>query len=152
MVHFRPARIFLVTFLPGAAGAAALGNSALVAAPALGPAVMLTLGFLAYALGVTFATASSGARGKGALLLAFDLRRRRGRLAGLFAGIATGVWVACDWGSALLGLDRAIPLGPGHLALAFALLFVAAWFIIGETAGSQVAIRRALLSARDRRV
>jgi hypothetical protein len=151
MPAFRPIRLFLVWLLPGQAVAAAIAGLAAASTPALAPAVLLSLGFLAFAVAVSAAARpphrAPATDRQDAVLAVLDLRRNRGRYALVFAlmGVAAGSGAV-----AASGLGAALSLSFGHGLLALALGFVSAWLILGEAACSQSAIRRALLGGRER--
>lgn len=155
MRRLRPFGKFLCCYLPGLGLAAALGRLAGPSAPALAPLVLVSVGFLAFAVSVSVAVsvaaappARCGRAGEdGPVLAMLSIRRHRCRH-------ATGFALAGAAGGAaalrLSGDGLAAGLTAGHLLLSVAILFVAAWLIIGETACSQEAIRRALLDEVER--
>lgn len=155
MRRLRPFGKFLCGYLPGLGVAVALGRLAGPSAPALAPLVLVSTGFLAFAVSVSVAVsvaATPGARrgrssGDGPVLAVLSIRRHRWRHAAGFAlaGSAGGAAAL-----RLSGDGLAAGLTAGHLVLSVAVLFVAAWLIIGETACSQEAIRRALLDEVER--
>lgn len=151
MTFVRPIRIFLFWLLPGQAAAAAVARLASASAPALAPAVLLSLGFLAFAAAVSAAARpprrSPAADREDAVLALLGLRRNRGRYAFVFALFGVGSGAAALAASGLWG--DMVPT-PGHAALALALACLSAWLILGEAACSQAAIRRALLSEVER--
>ena len=138
-----------MTFLPGAASAVALAHFTERSVPALAPAVLLSFGFLAFTLAVSVASTRPSAPGKTRVLATLDLRRHRDRYAALFASVSVLVWIGSEWLLAILGIRVMAGFGVGHVLLMLALLFVSAWFVIGDAACSRDAIRKALLSARE---
>lgn len=152
----RPFCTFLCCYLPGLAGAVVLGRLAAASAPALAPLVLVSTGFLAFAVAVSLA-ATPPARGPrpprgtddGAVLALLSIRRHRWRHA---AGFALAGSVCGAVALRLAGADMApgLPAGAGQLALAAAVLLFAARVIIGRAACSQEAIRRALLGEVER--
>ena len=150
MRKFHPIRLFVLTFLPGASAALLLGVLATASAPGLAPAVLLSFGFLAFALAVGLAASPSGPGGAGPgaagpVLALLDLRRNRCRYAFVFAVAAAGFAVLALRLAAAFGFDLPLAVNAGHVLLALAVLFVAAWIQIGEAACSKGAVRRALL-------
>lgn len=152
----RPFGTFLFCYLPGLAGAVALGRLSAGSAPALAPLVLLSTGFLAFAVAVSVAATPpardgrlGGPAGDGAVLALLSIRRHRWRHAAGFAlaGSACGA-VALRFAGADLAAE--MPGGAGRLALATAVLLLAARAIIGRAACSQEAIRRALLGEVER--
>lgn len=146
----RPFGKFLGCYLPGLALALMLGRLAAASTPALGPLVLASLGFLAFAVAVSVAAAPPRPRARapreGSVLAILSIRRHRaGHAAGFAllgaAGGALALWIG---GGALTDPT------PGQAFLTIALLFVAAWLVIGEAACSQEAIRRALLREIER--
>lgn len=159
MRRLRPFGKFLCCYLPGLGVAVLLGRLAAPSAPALAPLVLVSAGFLAFAVAVSVAvsvaTAPRARRGQdggdGPVLAMLSIRRHRRRHAMGFAlaGAAGGAAALRLSGD---GLAAGLTVWPtaGHLLLSVAVLFVAAWLIIGETACSQEAIRRALLDEVER--
>ncbi len=151
MYRLRPFGSFLCCYLPGLALAVTLGRLAAPRSPVLAPLILVSVGFLAFAIAVSMAAAPAAARkppGRvGPVIAVLAIRRHRGRHAAGFAllGAAGGAAAISAGGAA-----AAPGLAASHLALSFAILFVAAWIIIGEAACSQEAIRRALLGEIER--
>ncbi len=155
MRRLRPFGTFLCCYLPGLAGAVVLGRLAAASAPALAPLVLMSTGFLVFAVAVSVAATppvrdarSGGAAGDGAVLALLSIRRHRWRHAAGFAlaGAAGGAGALRLAGTEVAGL----PAGAGEIALAAAVLLLAARVIIGRAACSQEAIRRALLGEVER--
>lgn len=150
MTCLRPIRHFLAWIVPGQALAALVAALAAPGSPDLAPAILLTLGFLGYAVAVSAAARAprgKGRRGDAAVIAVLDLRRNRSRYALAFAVLGVLAGAAALY---ISGLGAAIAAGAGHVALALALGYVSSWLIIGEAACSQVAIRDALLNGRER--
>ena len=147
----RPFGKFLCCYPLGLAVAVALGRLAAPSAPALAPLAVVSAGFLAFAVAVSLAATPPAGRGRsggdGPVLAVLSIRRHRWRHAAGFAlaGAAGGAMAL-----RLSGDGSATALTAGHLLLSVAVLFVAAWLIIGEAACSQEAIRRALLDEVER--
>ncbi len=154
MRNFYPLRSFILYFLPGAFFAVLLGLLAMPSAPGLAPTLLLSFGFLAYALAVGSATSPSGPFRSGSdragpVLAILALRRNRCRYAFVFALAAAGFGAMAQQVAKAVGMPLPVVVNAGHLALTLAVLFIAAWVQIGEAACSQGAIRRALLGNRD---
>ncbi len=160
MRRLRPFGKFLCCYLPGLGGAVLLGRLAAPSAPALAPLVLVSAGFLAFAVAVSVAVSVAAAprarrgragEGDGPVLATLSIRRHRRRHATGFAlaGAAGGAAALRFSGD---GLAAGLTLWPTawHLLLSVVVLFVVAWLIIGETACSQEAIRRALLDEVER--
>lgn len=150
MRSFHPIRLFVLSFLPGASSALLLGILAMASAPGLAPAVLLSFGFLAFALAVGRAASPPGPRRGGGdragpVLALLELRRNRCRYAFVFAVTAAGFAVLALRLAAAFGAGLPVAANAGHLLLALAVLFVAAWIQIGEAACSTGAVRRAFL-------
>lgn len=150
MRTFHPIRLFVLSFLPSASSALLLGVLATASAPGLAPAVLLSFGFLAFALAVGVAASPpgpgrAGTRGAGPVLALLELRRNRCRYAFVFAVAAAGFAVLSFRLAAAFGIDLPIAANAGHGLLALAVLFVAAWIQIVEAACSRAAVRRAFL-------
>ncbi|WP_413873683.1 hypothetical protein [Albidovulum sp.] len=159
MRRLRPFGKFLCCYLPGLGGAVLLGRLAGPSAPMLAPLVLVSVGFLAFAVAVSVAATPRTRRGAsgedGPVLAMLAIRRHRWRHAAGFAlagaaGGAVALRLSGDGLAAGLTVGLTAGLTVGHLILSVAVLFVAAWLIIGEAACSQEAIRRALLDEVER--
>jgi hypothetical protein len=146
---FQPFRVFLMLFLPVASTATLLAVLAQYTAPALAPAMALSLGFLGFLFAV-----DGAASGKifGFMMLEHSppinrvLAMRKNRLWHAFSFSATGVafLVLVPAGIKMLGMAPPLAMSFGHCLLVAAILVTSAWVVIGEAACSQTAIRRAL--------
>ncbi|WP_108852446.1 hypothetical protein [Albidovulum aquaemixtae] len=122
-------------------------------APGLAPAVLLALGFLAFALAVGRASAPPGDAAQRGRFHAIErlllLRRNRARYAFVFAAAGTVLATATLVGFAGIGTEIPLHAGLGLVLQMLAIFFVAAWVLIGEVACTHDAIRRALKEARE---
>ncbi len=154
MRNFHPIRLFVLAFLPGATSALLLGVLATASAPGFAPAVLVSFGFLAFALAVGLAASPPGLRRGGAdrsvpVLALLAMRRNRCRYAFVFAVAAAGFAVLALRLVSAFGVEMPLATNAGHVLLTLAVLFVAAWIQIGEAACSRGAVRRALLGDPD---
>ncbi|WP_347313320.1 hypothetical protein [Defluviimonas sp. SAOS-178_SWC] len=153
MRNYHPIRLFVLTFLPGASSALLLGLLATASAPSLAPVVLLSFGFLAFALAVGFAAKPprprrDGSGRAGPVLALLELRRNRCRYAFVFAAAAAGFAALALRLALVLGIEVPFVVNTGHVLLTLAVLFVSAWIQIGEAACSTGAVRRAFLGHR----
>ncbi|MGB5836230.1 MAG: hypothetical protein WBH14_04195 [Albidovulum sp.] len=154
MQIFSSVRHFLIYFVPGSALALVLGTLSMESAPGLAPIVLLTLGFAAFAVAVgRAASLPSHKSGRGrmrAVEALLELRRHRLRYALVFSLAGTSLTGTALLAIAGAGYDVPMVASPGLFIQVVATLFVVAWVLIGETACTNDAIRRALVAHRDR--
>lgn len=141
-------RLFLLFFVPGGGLALLLAFLAAPRIPGYAGMILLGIGFLAFVIATGAATACSlacaGRGGAEPVLRVLDLRRNRGRYAFLFAVTAAATVDLALRLALSLGIDAPEAAGPLAFFGAVALLFVVAWIMIGDRAGTTQTLLRAL--------
>ncbi|MEZ5779424.1 MAG: hypothetical protein R3E44_13775 [Paracoccaceae bacterium] len=140
--EFRPIRLFLARFLPGAGLALVLALVVSPVRPSFGPPLLSVLGLIVFARAVSsVACPSLGPRrdpmGVQPIAVILALRRHQLRYAVTFSLCGAAAF-------SLAGAALPVAFGAGAGALGAAVLFLVAWGLIGSTACSPDAIRKAL--------
>jgi hypothetical protein len=141
-------RAFSVIFLPVSALAGAFCATLSGSLPVLSAALAVLMALAGFVLAVRAAAAGRFGAGRATVRHILAMREGRLRLACRFAAVGTAVSLAVRAGVALTGRPFLAEVGVAAAALLFALLFVIAWLVIGETACRNRTIRQALLDDR----
>ncbi|GEM_PF-4782791 len=143
-----PMRAFSVIFLPVSALAGAFCAALSGSLPVLSAALAVLMALAGFILAVRAAAAGRFGAERVTVRHILEMREGRLRLAGRFAAIGTAVTLAIRAGVALTGRPFLAEAGAAAAVLLFALLFVIAWLVIGETACRNRTIRQAFLDDR----
>lgn len=141
-------RLFLLFFVPGGGLALLLAFLAAPRIPGYAGMILLGVGFLAFVIATGAAMACSlacvGRGGTEPVLRVLDLRRNRGRYAFLFAVTAAASVDMAVRLALSLGIDSPEATGPLAFLGVVTLLFIVAWLMIGDRAGTTQTLLRAL--------